>query len=361
MSSDPIDLNVETLDGPGRLMRAEVAEQPQVLAGLLAAPGQIVAARERIAATAPRFVLIAARGTSDHAALYAKYLIEVRMQLPVGLVSPSALTVYGSQPQMQDVLFIAVSQSGGSPDLIESLRIARRQGALTLAVTNASDSELSAAAEISVDVQAGVERAVAATKTYTAELMALALLFGGDDVVHDAGALPRAAERTLELASDERLAAVASSLAPAERLVVTARGFSYPTAREAALKLMETSYVSAQAFSGADLLHGPLAMVDAHLPVIAIASPGLGGDALTPVLERLAERETFVLRVGDEHLLSGGADPGRTLPIAAGELPEYLLPILEILPLQRLAWHLALERGVDPDRPRGLAKVTQTL
>jgi glucosamine--fructose-6-phosphate aminotransferase (isomerizing) len=136
----------------------------------------------------------------------------------------------------------------------------------------------------------------------------------------------------------------------AERIVVTARGYSYPTAREAALKLMETSYLSAQAFSGADLLHGPLAMIDRSVPVIAITSPGRGGDAMQPVLERLAELEAHVLRVG--------VDDG--LPIAARDLPEHLLPILEILPLQRLAWRLALDRGEDPDRPRGLSKVTQT-
>lgn len=348
-------------------MEAEIGEQPDVLAGLLASPGEIVAASERIAASAPRFVLIAARGTSDHAALYAKYLIEVRMQLPVGLVSPSAVTVYGAAPRMQDVLFVAVSQSGGSPDLIESLQIARRQGALTLAVTNSADSELARAAEIAVDVRAGVERAVAATKSYTAELLSLALLFAGEDVLHDAATLPDAAERTLALTGVEQLEAIAARFAEAERLVVTARGYSYATAREAALKLMETSYVSAQAFSGADLLHGPLAMVDASVPVIAIASPGRGGEALVPVLERLAEREGFVLRVGDERepavidaQNNRDHDRSAALPLAADGLPEHLLPILEILPLQRLALRLAQDRGIDPDRPRGLAKVTQT-
>lgn len=349
-------------------MAAEIGEQPYALARLLTSPGEIVVARGRIAAATPRFVLIAARGTSDHAALYAKYLIEVRMQLPVGLVSPSALTVYGAQPRMEDVLFVAVSQSGGSPDLIESLRIARQQGALTLAVTNSAGSELARAAEIAVDVRAGVEHAVAATKTYTAELLALALLFAGEGVMDDAAGLPRAAERTLALTGDEELEAIAARFAEAERLVVTARGYSYATAREAALKLMETSYVSAQAFSGADLLHGPLAMVDASVPVIAIASPGRGGAALAPVLERLAERDGFVLRVGAEreHAAIDGRndrspDLSAALPLATDGVPEHLLPILEILPLQRLALRLAQDRGIDPDRPRGLAKVTQTL
>ena len=137
----------------------------------------------------------------------------------------------------------------------------------------------------------------------------------------------------------------------AERLVVTARGYSYATAREAALKLMETSYLSAMAFSGADLLHGPLAMIDRSVPVIAVTSPGRGGEAMAPVLERLAELGAHVLQVGS----------AEGMPIAHSGIPEELLPVLEILPLQRLAWRLALDRGMDPDRPRGLSKVTQTL
>ena len=339
-------------DGPiaGELMAEEIAEQPAVLAQLLADPGEFTEAADRIAAAGPRFVLIAARGTSDHAGLYAKYLAEVQMQLPAGLVSPSALTVYGARPDMSDVLFVAVSQSGRSPDLIDSVTAARKRGALTLAVTNAIDSPLAAAAELAVDVGAGAERAVAATKTYTAELLALYLLFAGERAADSAGTLPPAAARTLALTSDEELAQFAARFRFAERLVLTARGYSYATAREGALKLMETSYLSAMAFSGADLLHGPMAMIDRSVPVIAVTSPGRGGAAMEPVLDRLAEIDADVLRVG----VADG------LPIASPGVPEQLYPILEILPLQRLAWRLALDRGIDPDRPRGLSKVTQT-
>ena len=332
-------------------MAAEVAEQPAVLAQILTARDEFGAAAQRIAAARPRFVLIAARGTSDHAGLYAKYLAEVLLQLPAGLVSPSSLTVYGARPDMHDVLFVAVSQSGRSPDLVDSLSAARSRGALTVAVTNAIDSPLADAAEIAVDVRAGAERAVAATKSYTAELLSLYLLIAGVRAAEAAARLPEAAARTLELTPDDRLAAVAAPLQYAERLVVTARGYAYATAREAALKLMETSYLSAMAFSGADLLHGPLAMIDRSVPVIAVTSPGRGGEAMAPVLERLAELGAHVLQVG----------PAEGLPIASEGIAEELLPVLEILPLQRLAWRLALDRGVDPDRPRGLSKVTQTL
>lgn len=331
-------------------MAAEIAQQPAVLAGLLAEPDALLAAGARVAAASPRFVLIAARGTSDHAALYAKYLAEVRMQLPGGLASPSTLTVYGAAPDMRDVLFVAISQSGRSPDLIDSLTVARTHGALSLAVTNDPDSPLARAAELAVDIRAGTERAVAATKTYTAELMALQLLFGGPAAVRDATAVPDAAAATLALTADEQLEAHAARLLSSQRVVLTARGYSYATAREAALKLMETSYLSALAFSGADLLHGPLAMIDASVPVIAISSPGRAGDAMGPVLERLDELDAPLLRVGRDG----------DLPIVTDGVAEHLLPILEILPLQRLAWRLALDRGLDPDRPRGLSKVTQT-
>jgi glutamine---fructose-6-phosphate transaminase (isomerizing) len=336
---------------PGELMAAEIAEQPAVLAQLLAVQAEFAAAAARVAAAKPRFVLIAARGTSDHAGLYAKYLAEVQMQLPAGLVSPSALTVYGARPDMSDVLFVAVSQSGRSPDLVDSLSVARARGALTLAVTNAIDSPLAQAAEVAVDVRAGAERAVAATKSYTAELLSLYLLFAGEHAAQEAEGLPEAAAQTLALTPDDRLEQIAARFQYAERLVLTARGYSYATAREGALKLMETSYLSAMAFSGADLLHGPLAMIDRSVPVIAVTSSGRGGAAMEPVLERLAELEAHVLRVG----VPDG------LPLATEGLPEQLHPILEILPLQRLAWRLALDRGVDPDRPRGLSKVTQTL
>ncbi|WP_246136476.1 SIS domain-containing protein [Leekyejoonella antrihumi] len=336
---------------PGALMAAEIAEQPQILERLrVDGLAQAAEIRRAIHEFAPRMVIFAARGTSDHAALYAKYLVEVRRQLPAALASPSSLTVYHSRPDLRQALFVAVSQSGGSPDLIESVEVARGCGALTLAVTNAPESALVKAAEHHLDVRAGLEQAVAATKTYTAEMMALAMLFGGGDdaLVPDVSALPEAAARTLAMA--DRPYAAAQRYRFAQRLVTTARGYSYPTAREAALKVMETSYLSAQAFSGADLLHGPLAMVDGQLPVIAVVSPGAGGDAMVPVLERIEEAGADVLRVG----------PADGLPVVTDGVAEELFPVLEILPLQQLAWRLSLDRRQDPDRPRGLLKVTQT-
>ena len=332
---------------PGALMAREIAEQPAVLERLLReGAAELRDLREQIARFDARFVLLAARGTSDHAALYAKYLVETRLSRPAGLVSPSTLTLYGARPDLSDVLFIAVSQSGRSPDLLGSLTAARDCGALTLAVTNDASSPLATAAELHADVLAGPERAVAATKTYTAQLLALHQLLAGDGT--DLAALPDAAARTLD--SVDRVAELADRYRFATSLVTTGRGYSYPTAREAALKVMETCYLGAQAFSGADLLHGPLAMIDENVPVIAVATPGVGGDALRPVLDRLREMGADVVAVG--------TDDG--VPVVTDGLPEEANPLVEILPLQQLAWHMALARGADPDRPRGLAKVTET-
>ncbi|GGO68078.1 SIS domain-containing protein [Nocardioides deserti] len=340
----------------GEQMAREIAEQPPALSRLLHDTAQVREVARRIREARPRFVVLAARGTSDHAALYAKYLIEISLGLPVGLASPSTLTVYGARPHLNDVLWVAVSQSGGSPDLVRSTETARACGALTVAVTNAPDSPLAAAAELGVDVLAGPERAVAATKTYTSQLLALWLLVdhwrGGDG--RTAAGLPDHVGSALDTPGIDGLA---SRLRFAPSLICTARGYSYPTAREAALKLMETSYVAAQAFSGADLLHGPLALVDADRPVLAVVGPGDGGRAMAPTLERLAAQRAELTVIGDP---AGVPDVHTVVPLPA-DIPEELSPIVEIVPLQRLAHRLAVTRQHDPDAPRGLAKVTSTI
>ncbi len=338
----------------GALMRAEIAEQPAVLAAAARNSEPAREVGEQLRRRPPRFVLFAGRGTSDHAALYAKYLVEVGLGLPAGLASPSTLTVYGAHPDLRDVLLVAVSQSGGSPDLVETGRRALACGARVLAVTNAPASEL-AALDLHVDVQAGPERAVAATKTYSAELLALWLVvesWRGGDVRRAEGVAAEAAHH-LERAGE--VTALAQRLTATDRLVCTARGYSYPTAREAALKLMETAYLSAHAFSGADLMHGPIALVSRDLPVLAVAPPGAGAKALAPVLTALRERGADLAVLGGAGLRAPG-EAGYTLR----EVDEDLSPITDIVPLQLLALETALARGLDPDSPRGLRKVTRT-
>jgi glucosamine--fructose-6-phosphate aminotransferase (isomerizing) len=340
----------------GSLMAAEIAEQPARLGRLLAEGAG--AARELggvIAARAPRFVLLAARGTSDHAALYAKYLVEVELGVPAGLVSPSTYTAYHARPDLRDVLMVAVSQSGGSPDLVTTIRTARELGATTLAVTNAPASDLAAAAELHLDVMAGPERAVAATKSYAAELLALWMLVRGWQDREVAGAAVAVEAAAAHVARRPEVVDIAGRYRFSDRLIVTGRGFAYPTAREAALKLMETSYVAAHAFSGADLLHGPLAMIDNEHPVVAVVPDGVGATAMAPVLERLAERDADLLVLGGTQSAGLGNVAYRLEPV-----PEQLAPIADIVPLQWLALQMAVARGFDPDAPRGLAKVTRT-
>ncbi len=347
---------------PGSGMAADIAEQPEVYARLLDAQAPAIAqTAAKIAEWAPRYVVFTARGTSDHAALYAAYLTEIRLSIPAGLASPSAITVYGARPDLRGALVVGVSQSGGSPDLTEVVRVAREQGAHTLAVTNNPDSPLAQAAELSVDIAAGHERAVAATKTYSAELLALLMLVEG--VRAGGGALPaeeRAALTKLpgyaqRLLDDPTAAELAPRYRFAARVVTTGRGYAYPTARETALKLMETSYLPALAFSGADLLHGPLAMADPDVPVLAVVGSGPGGAAMREVLARLDERRADVVAIGPSDV------EGAPLRIPTPEVDERYAPLLDILPLQRLALELAKHRGENPDAPRGLNKITTTL
>ncbi|NUR43834.1 MAG: SIS domain-containing protein [Streptomyces sp.] len=345
-------------DLPGRIMAREMAEQPAVLRRILeqGAPGIRRTAQE-IAARLPRFVLLTARGTSDNAALYAKYLLEIRLGLPCGLTSMSTITAYGARPDLTDVLVVTVSQSGGSPDLVASTRAAREAGALTLAVTNNPDSPLAGVSEYHLDIMAGPEKALPATKTYTASLLTLYLfvegLRGGDGA--NAKVLPDLAEQLL--ARQDEIRALAARYRFAERMVITSRGYGYPTAKEAALKLMETSYIPALSYSGADLLHGPLAMVDNVSPVIAVVTDGKGGEALQPVLDRLRGRGADLVVIGPRGQVEQ-ASAGFVLPTEG--VPEELQPVLEIIPLQLLAYEVTIARGQDPDAPRALAKVTET-
>jgi len=345
-------------------MAADIAEQPGGFARLLSSEHAtaIAGVAAEVAGRRPRNVLFVARGTSDHAALYGAYLSEIRLGLPVASASPSAITLYGARPDFTDTLVIGVSQSGGSPDLTGVLQVARERGGLTLAVTNNPASPLAGAAELSIDVAAGHERAVAATKTYTAELLALLLLIEG--VRAGDGQLPaeeRAALAKLpELAEDTLRDTAADDLAQryrfASRMVTTGRGYAYPTARETALKLMETSYLPALSFSGADLLHGPLAMTDPDVPVLAVVGDGPGGRAMRDVVDRLGrERRADVVTIGATDV------PGASGRLAVPGVDERYGPLLDILPLQRLALALSLHRGENPDAPRGLKKVTTTL
>lgn len=340
----------------GQVMASEIAQQPEVLDRLLTeglASARNVA--QEIRASPPRFVLLVARGTSDNAALYAKYLLEIRLGLPVGLVSPSTTTLYGAEQRLEDVLVVAVSQSGTSPDLVEVMHAARAAGAQTLAITNEAASALAQASALHLDVLAGPERAVPATKSYTAQLLTLWLLVdalaGGDAAA--AADLPNMASGVLSRSGEVDV--LANRLRFADHLVVTGRGYASATASEAALKLMETAFLSTHAWSAADLLHGPFAMLQERTPCLALVPRGPGGNAMKPVLQALADSRADLTVFGD----SLGVPVAGTFCLPES-VDEALSPVLQILPFQLLAHRVAVARGYDPDRPPGLNKVTRT-
>jgi len=338
----------------------EIHEQPQILAQFLAQAAPAVQAL----ATAIRnrrvdYVVIAARGTSDNAGRYANYLLGAVNRLPVALATPSLFTIYQQPPQFKNALVLGISQSGKSPDIVSVLAEARRQGALTAAITNEVDSDLAAQADHVVALHAGVERSIAATKTYTSELMALALL--GATLAEDKTMLaaldrvPAAVATVLEVA--EVISRVAQRYRYMRDCVVIGRGFNYASAFELALKLKELTYTIAEPYSSADFLHGPLALIEHGFPVIVVAPSGIMLPELQSFLQVLRQREAESIVISDD---AATLALGRIqLPLRAS-LPEWLSPITAIVPGQLLALYLAHARDYDPDHPRGLRKVTET-
>jgi glucosamine--fructose-6-phosphate aminotransferase (isomerizing) len=342
------------------LFEAEIHEQPETLSRLLdegkARAGGIAAA---IRAYAPRFVMVAARGSSDNAARYAQYLFGVRNRLAVGLAAPSLFTHYDRAPHLEGALVVGISQSGQSPDIVEVLQRARGQGALTVAITNDPIAPLAEAAEHRLPLLAGEERAVAATKTYTAQLLALAMLSAGMEGSPaewaELEALPRRVRETLLLNAD--LVAAAERHAASDRLVVVGRGFNLSTAFEIALKIKETSYVMADPYSSADFQHGPIAMLDESLPLLVVA-PGKAAVAdMADLLGRARRARARLVALTDQADLAAAADSVLKVP---AEVPEWLSPVTSVVAGQLWAHALTRARGLDPDAPRGLAKVTLT-
>ena len=337
----------------GADFRAEIREQPEAVARLVDRETR----RTRAFALSLRrhdlrFVLVAARGSSDNAARYAQYAFGIAASLPVALAAPSLSTLYGRPPRLRNALVVGISQSGRSPDVVEVISAARRAGAPTLAIVNDPDSPLARAASEVLPLHAGLERSVAATKTYTTELAAVALLALSvgrrREELGQLSAVPERMSRALAL--EEAAGLAARTLAGFSRAAVIARGINYPTAWEVALKLKETALVHAEPFSSADFLHGPVAVAGAGFPALIVSPPG-GAAArdLSGLARSLARKGCPVLTIGP----AGGGLP---LP----RVPELFSPMVAVVPGQLLALALALDRGLDPDRPKGLHKVTET-
>jgi glucosamine--fructose-6-phosphate aminotransferase (isomerizing) len=341
-------------------LQQEIDEQPAVLQRVL--DEEIEPARRLARSIRSRnvqYVMIAARGTSDNAGRYGQYLFGAMNRLPVALASPSLFSIYRQPPRFGDCLVLGISQSGQSPDIVSVLAEARRQGVLTAAITNDPASPLAVAADHVLDLHAGSERSVAATKTYTAQLMAVALLNAvmSDDAqdLADLAGVPQATASTLRLAPE--VAHIAERYRFADRLVVLGRGYNYATAFEIALKLKETNYIASEAYSPADFLHGPLAVLDERYPVMALAPSGAVLQEMEEAMARVAKRGAELLVISDDDAALAAGRLKLRLPAA---LPEWLSPLTAVIPGQLLALHLSLERGDDPDHPRALQKVTLT-
>ena len=338
----------------------EIDEQPLALATLLRDRRDAVrAAAAAIRAFDPEWVVIAARGTSDNAARYAQYLFGAHNRLSVALAVPSLFTLYDSPPRLGRALTIGISQSGQSPDVVSVVAEARRQGGATLAITNDPTSPLAAAADSTLLLSTGVEKSVAATKTYTNQLLLLAMLSAAleDDPAHDAALAQVPAAVSAALEDTAPIAAAALEFTNAGRFVVLGRGFNYCTAHEIALKMKETSYVLAEPYSVADLLHGPVAMIEYGFPVVLVAPTGRATDELGELLDTLRRRRARTIAFSDRDDVLGRVTAGVRLP---RDVPEWLSPIVSIVPGQLFAHGLATSKGLDPDRPRDLSKVTLT-
>lgn len=338
----------------------EIAEQSTVIRGLLDQETENV---KRIAAAVrefnPAFIMIAARGTSDNAARYAQYMLGIHARMPVALATPSIHTLYDAPPDLSRALVIGISQSGQSRDVGRVVRDAREQGALTLNITNDENSPMAQNADHHLSLHCGEEIAVAATKTYTAELTAIAMLTAA--LVDDAGLiaslplLPDHIQETLTRSAD--IGSWVQRYRYVERIAVIARGYNYCTAFEISLKIKELCGITGEQYSEADFLHGPIAVIERGFPVVVVAPRGKTMARLVELLEKLKRKQAECLIVSNQDSLAAMGQVYMPIPQTT---PEWLSPICAVIPGQIFAMHLANTKGLSVDKPRALTKVTIT-
>lgn len=339
------------------LLEQEIRSQPDVIARLLDRETAHVA---DIVKQLPSFqyALIAARGTSDHAANYAQYAWASLAGYPVALGTPSLYTLYNQPPRMDGALVVGVSQSGQSPDIVAVVEEGKRQGRPTLAITNDANSPLAAAADHVIELHAGQERSVAATKTYTAQITVMALLaasFAGIDQ-RDLQELPASVAATLKGA--DAIAERAERYRYMQECVLVGRGYNLATSFELGLKLKELTYIMATSYSSADFRHGPIATVAEGMPVILIMPRGATYDDMVALAQDLKSRGAELLIISDAEESAALATTSLRM---APQGPEWLSPVTAIVPGQLLALFVTQAKGFDPDKPRSLTKVTKTL
>ena len=346
----------------------EIRQQPQVLDRALAAPPKALSRlRRRFSKRQPALVVIVARGTSDNAALFGRYLFEILLGIPASLAAPSVATLYHRWPIPRDAVVIGISQSGESTDINVFMELAKKCGSFTIGITNESASTLANLADEVLPTRAGKERSVAATKTYTAQLLmlyCLAKALGAKIPESDLKRLPDSVE--CQLRHEPAVRRLASNYREMSHAVVVGRGLNYANGFEFALKLMETSYVVAAGFSCADFAHGPIAIVEEEFPVFVFTPPGPTFQETAKLLARLKRSRVDTVCIGAQPEVDGlprshWIKINGTLPTTSRYPNDTLTPIPLIVPAQLFAAHLADCKGLDPDRPRMLSKVTKTL
>ena len=342
------------------LMLQEIAEQPEALARTIHAErNKIARLGNFLQSREIDLIVLVARGSSDNAALFGRYLLEITTGIPVSLSAPSVHTLYKAQLNLKRALVIGVSQSGEGEDINQVLENARACGACTLGMTNEPSSSMVNYVDETLLMHGGRERSVAATKTFTGQMMLfymLAMELAVTKPLWSYESIPAFASRVLE--QQPAILELVQRYVFMENCVVVGRGLAYANAYELALKLMETCYVVAERFSSADFLHGPLAMVERHFPVILFAPPGVMLPGVKSLISRLLELRADTLVITSD--LEAAKDCSRAI-IMPKEIDEFVAPIPYIIPGQLFAALLADAKGLDPDKPRSLSKVTRTL
>lgn len=341
-------------------MLEEIAEQPEALAKTIAEERQKIA---KLGATLKSrdidLIVLVARGSSDNAALFGRYLLEITTGIPVSLSAPSVHTIYNAKLNLDHALVVGVSQSGEGEDINVVLEKARQSGAYTLGITNEPNSAMTHLVDETLITHGGRERSVAATKTFTGQMLLFYMLaaeLAATTPVFSYEAIPQFVDQALEQKS--AITELVQRYVFMENCVVVGRGLAYANAYELALKLMETCYVVAERFSSADFLHGPLAMVERHFPVILFAPPGVMLPGVKSLIDRLSELHADTLAITSD--VDAAQNCTRSI-IMSREIDEFLAPIPYIVPGQLFAALLAEAKGLNPDAPRSLSKVTRTL
>lgn len=342
------------------ILENEIFQQPEVIKNLVTGKSaQIGILADVLRKIPPRFILLAARGTSDNAAIYAKYLLSGINRIPVGLAMPSLFTLYRHMPVLEDGLVIGISQSGQTPDVRAVLEEAQRQGVATISITNVADAPIATVADFNIILNAEEERSVAASKTYTGQLTIIAMLSaylsGDEKLITDLDQLPEYIDEALSQKPITKK--IADRFGKKNHIAIVGRGYNHCTTHEIALKIKELSYMVAQPYSAADFRHGPIAMLDTGFPVLAIAVKGKALSDMESMIEDIRWTDADLAIMSNAPWLHKLTENPVHLP---DELPEWLSPIVGTVPGQLLALHLSLAKGIDPDKPRGLSKITLT-